>query len=216
VLRGRITWANVVSSLALFVAIGGVSWAAVTLPKNSVGGSKIKKNAVTGVKVKDKSLKPSDFAPGALQAGVGPAGPAGPVGPAGATGDKGDAGPEQCSELLCRDTDVDGHVDLTLNGATVAPGFSAYTVNCPDTSSCTMAIAGRPSRNIELDAWFEGARLAPNDPAWNKDFSLNVYDQDGNVAQRWHVTHGHPSAITHLPGRMQVKFTAQLIEPVSL
>jgi hypothetical protein len=37
-LRQRLTFANVVSLIALFVALGGSSYAAVTLKKNSVKG----------------------------------------------------------------------------------------------------------------------------------------------------------------------------------
>ena len=70
-IRPRLTYANVVATLALFIALGGASYAAINLPKNSVGskqlkknavtGAKIKKNAVTGVKVKDHSLTGSDI-----------------------------------------------------------------------------------------------------------------------------------------------------------
>ena len=59
-IRNRLTYANVVSSMALFVALGGVSYAAVKLPKNSVGPTQIKKNAVTGSKVRNSSLTGSD------------------------------------------------------------------------------------------------------------------------------------------------------------
>lgn len=58
---GRLTYANVVASLALFVALGGVSYAALTLPANSVGGKQIRKNAVTGPKVKNSSLSGADI-----------------------------------------------------------------------------------------------------------------------------------------------------------
>lgn len=39
--------AFVLSLLALFVALGGTTYAAATLPKNSVGTKQLKKNAVT-------------------------------------------------------------------------------------------------------------------------------------------------------------------------
>ncbi len=42
--RGR--YANVTSTLALVVALGGTSYAAVALPKNSVGSVQIKKRGV--------------------------------------------------------------------------------------------------------------------------------------------------------------------------
>jgi hypothetical protein len=35
--RGRLTYANVIASLALFVALGGTGYAALRLPRNSVG-----------------------------------------------------------------------------------------------------------------------------------------------------------------------------------
>lgn len=80
-LRARLTYANVTASIALFLALGGISWAAATLPKNSVGSAQIKKNAVTGAKVKNGSLTKSDLAKGVIPAAVpGPQGPAGPAG----------------------------------------------------------------------------------------------------------------------------------------
>lgn len=91
--------ALVVAILALVVAMGGTSYAAITLAKNSVLSKHIvngqvktvdlKASAVTGPKVKDGSLGAVDFAAGELPAGPqgdpGPAGPPGPVGPAGPT-----------------------------------------------------------------------------------------------------------------------------------
>lgn len=87
-----LTFSNVVACLALFVALGGASYAAFKLPKNSVGAKQLKKNSVTGAKVKDGSLLARDFKAGQLTAGaVGPRGPVGPVGPVGATGAPGPA-----------------------------------------------------------------------------------------------------------------------------
>jgi hypothetical protein len=54
--RGKLTYANVVASLALFLAIGGVSYAATQLPKNSVGARQLKTNAVTAAKIKDGAI----------------------------------------------------------------------------------------------------------------------------------------------------------------
>ena len=48
--------ALVIALIALFVALGGTSYAAITLPKNSVGTKQLKKNAVTGVKIKNKAV----------------------------------------------------------------------------------------------------------------------------------------------------------------
>jgi hypothetical protein len=70
-MRQRLTFANVISVIALFIALGGGAYAAVALPKNSVGSKQIKKNAVTnakigknavtGAKVKDGSLTGTDI-----------------------------------------------------------------------------------------------------------------------------------------------------------
>ena len=55
-LRQRLTYANVIATIALFVALGGASYAAVKLPRNSVGTRQLKKAAVTGAKVKQGSI----------------------------------------------------------------------------------------------------------------------------------------------------------------
>jgi hypothetical protein len=111
--------AMVVACLALIVALGGTSVAAVSqlVPRNSVGprqiqfgavtGPKIRNNAVTSVKVANRSLLRADFAPGQLPAG--PTGPQGPAGPAGAAGPAGPAG-------------VIGAITVRTAGVTVAGG----------------------------------------------------------------------------------------------
>ena len=49
-LRQRLTYANVIATLALFIALGGGAYAATQLPRNSVGAKQIKKGAVTPAK----------------------------------------------------------------------------------------------------------------------------------------------------------------------
>lgn len=48
--------AFVISLIALFVALGGTGYAAIHLPKNSVGAKQLKKNAVTSTKIKNKAV----------------------------------------------------------------------------------------------------------------------------------------------------------------
>jgi hypothetical protein len=84
-IRKRFTYANVMSSLAVFLVLGGATALAATqLPKNSVGPKQITKNAINSAKVKDHSLMAKDFKNGQL--------PAGPQGMPGATGKPGDSG----------------------------------------------------------------------------------------------------------------------------
>ncbi|HEX2234274.1 MAG TPA: collagen-like protein, partial [Thermoleophilaceae bacterium] len=81
---------NAVAYLALMIALGGTSYAAVNLPRNSVGPKQLKRNAVNSAKVKNRSLRALDFRRGQLPAGSrGEAGPAGPPGATGATGPPG-------------------------------------------------------------------------------------------------------------------------------
>jgi hypothetical protein len=84
--RPRLTYANVIATLALFLALGGGAAYAASLGKNSVGAKQLKKNAVTGAKVKDGSLSAGDFKAGQLPAGErGPQGVPGAPGASGAT-----------------------------------------------------------------------------------------------------------------------------------
>ena len=46
-IAGRLSYANVVATLALFVALGGASYAAIVLPANSVGTKQLRPGAVT-------------------------------------------------------------------------------------------------------------------------------------------------------------------------
>src|SRR3954466_7923748 len=86
---------NVVSYLALFVALGGTSYAALKLPANSVGTKQIKRHAVTPSKLSSGVLS-------SLRGGTGPKGDPGAKGDPGTNGapgtngtkgDKGDTGP---------------------------------------------------------------------------------------------------------------------------
>ena len=93
--RRHLTFANIMSVVAVFIALGGASYAAVNLPKNSVGTKQIKgkavgtkqlkASAIKSNKVKNFSLRASDFRKGEI--------PSGPTGPTGATGDQGPPGP---------------------------------------------------------------------------------------------------------------------------
>ncbi|HET6940185.1 MAG TPA: hypothetical protein VFI19_16330 [Nocardioides sp.] len=76
-LSRHISYANVVATLALIVALTGGAYAATQLPKNSVASKQ----------VKNSSLMAKDFKPGQLPSGS--TGPQGPQGPRGLTGQDG-------------------------------------------------------------------------------------------------------------------------------
>lgn len=79
--RRHVNYANVIATLALFLALGGGAYAAIKLPKNSV----------TTTQVKNGSLTAKDFKKGQLK---GKTGPQGPAGAPGAQGERGPAGPQ--------------------------------------------------------------------------------------------------------------------------
>jgi hypothetical protein len=54
-IRSRLTYANVMATIAVFVALGGAAWAVVTAPRNSVLSSSIKNGEV---KRKDFGVAP--------------------------------------------------------------------------------------------------------------------------------------------------------------
>ena len=95
--KEKLTYANVMATLAVFIALGAGAYAA-GLPKNSVKSKQIKTgavktaelagNAVTSPKVANGSLLGQDFAAGQL-----PIGPVGPQGEQGVQGDQGPPGP---------------------------------------------------------------------------------------------------------------------------
>ena len=66
-MRPRLTYANVVATLALFIAIGGASaFAASQLGKNSVGSKQLKKNSVTSAKIKKNAVTGAKIKSGAV------------------------------------------------------------------------------------------------------------------------------------------------------
>jgi hypothetical protein len=111
--RYRPSPGTVIACIALAIALGGTSYAAVVVPRNSVGTAQLRNNAVTSLKVANRSLRAVDFALGQV-----PRGPQGPSGPAGAVGPTGPAGPAGPSDAF--------HKSVT--GAVPIPSGSSPTV----------------------------------------------------------------------------------------
>jgi hypothetical protein len=66
--RPQLNYANVIATIALFVALGGAAVAA-GLPRNSVGANQLKRNAVTSAKIKRAAVTSGKIAPKAVVAG---------------------------------------------------------------------------------------------------------------------------------------------------
>jgi hypothetical protein len=82
----RPSFPTAISLIALFVALGGTSYAVIKLPPKSVGNRELKSNAVTSAKIRARSVSRSDLSPSARSGTRGPRGPAGPAGPGGTAG----------------------------------------------------------------------------------------------------------------------------------
>jgi len=92
----RLSYANMMATTAVFIALGGTSYAALTLPRNSVGStqirskavgsSELRSRAVTSSKIRPRSVTASKLSTGVRTALRGPQGPVGPQGPAGPSG----------------------------------------------------------------------------------------------------------------------------------
>ena len=148
-----------VALTALFITMGSGAYAAITLPKGSVGAKQLKSKsvtngkladgAVTAAKVKSHSLVADDFKAGQLPAGsAGHAGPAGVAGPAGPAGPAGAAG--QPATALWAVVDIGGalvHGSHTTAVTKLFPGVTAgaYEVTFDrDVTNCALlATLGR-------------------------------------------------------------------------
>jgi hypothetical protein len=147
------TYANVVASIALFLALGGVSYAAATLPKNSVGNKQIKKNAVSIDKLDKK-----------LQAALATVGAAGAKGESGANGTNGTNG-------------VDGARGPSdaYSGTTASPINFSPTAG-PNTAT-TVATVSLPPGKYEVFGW-----AAAHNPAGGASIALSCLITGGNAS----------------------------------
>lgn len=145
----------VVASAALLVAVGGTGYAAVTLPRNSVGTKQLAANAVTGAKVRNGSLRAEDFARGQL--------PAGARGERGAQGDRGPsdafaAGTE--NPVVLPDTGTPAPVaSLTLAPGSyviLAGGGIEHSSGGEAFVSCALAAGGAGSQNQTANVFGPG------------------------------------------------------------
>lgn len=93
-IRNHLCYANLAATLALFIALGGTSYAAITIT-----GQNVKDGSLGSKDVRNSSLLARDFKAGQLPTGAqgiqgpqGPTGPQGQPGPAGPPGDEGAPG----------------------------------------------------------------------------------------------------------------------------
>jgi hypothetical protein len=174
----RLSHSTVVAYVALFAALGGSAYAAVT-----VTGKNIKDGTITGRDVKNRSLdtnKLSAKALGSLAArpgapGVpgpkGERGPAGPIGPKGATGLTGPQGPEG-PRGIAGTSGISDYKVVTTPGTTVPAGKRRFSsVECPGGRS---ALGGGASSGFGHSVVTESAPLDEG-----KGWSSTIENQSG-------------------------------------
>ena len=209
-LRSRLTFANVVSVTALFVALGGSSYAAIKLSKNSVKTANIAPNAVTSAKVKNGSLLGADFKAGQLPGGAaGTAGAAGPQGTTGAKGEKGDPGspgapggagvdgtpgsaaayavvtPALGSVFLSGAKNIDRVTQLTNGNPAVAGYYCLHTTVIPNNVTATIAQSGTQGGEVQVQYYPNLTGIHCNgaeDPGYN--VLVETFDSAGARADR--------------------------------
>jgi hypothetical protein len=158
--RIRISYANVVASVALFAALGGSSYAAIAVTgsnvKNgSLTGRDVRNGSLTSRDVRDQSLLARDFKADQLPAGAkgdpgpqgpkgdkGDTGPQGIQGPTGPAGPKGDPGTPGTARAFAR-VDAEGRLEVG-KGLTTSPITEGQTCVRPTADSGIVAAAAAP------------------------------------------------------------------------
>jgi hypothetical protein len=151
-MKRHLTYANVMATIGVFLALGGASYAAIKLPANSVGSRQIKDGAVASADIKNHSIKAGDFKGGL------------PSGPRGARGPKGDAGAAAAKYWARIGGGTTPAVNASSGGVTVTRGTNLEThVTFPtDVSKCAATLtirSGTAGRSIRIVTSSAGATI---------------------------------------------------------
>ena len=184
--RPRPSPATVIGSLALVVALGGTSMAAVkvAIPNGSVGNPQLKTAAVTSNKIQNGTLLKVDVKAGQVTAGAaGPAGPAGPAGSAGAAGAAGGPGPIGPSDAYSQF--VNGPVVVPTSPTTLAslsiPQAGKYVVfskavfTGPGLATVLCGLSAPPDGDLS-------ATVASATPLMTENTLVHEFASSGSVA----------------------------------
>ncbi|MCW2983823.1 MAG: hypothetical protein JWR63_1393 [Conexibacter sp.] len=150
----RLTYANVVATMALFIALGGTSYAAIKLPHNSVGAEQIKTGAVHTGEIRDRTIRLQDLSASARASLHGQAGPQGAQGPAGAPAIKHFASVNAAGQFLRGDAKYGGSdtgIGTYIVGFADSVSGCAYTATLGTTDGSVVP-AGRVTVNDHAGA----------------------------------------------------------------
>ncbi len=164
-IRQRLTYSNVISTICLFLLIGGgTAFAASELGKESIGPRQLKKEAVTPAKLsaKAKSTLAGPAGPAGQKGATGATGPAGPAGPAGAAGAAATVSTELVNAVTANDTTAVKETSVACPSGTVLSG--GYVLN----SNGNAGVVLRTTRSYAPDAgsWLVRAANSGAAEAW--------------------------------------------------
>jgi hypothetical protein len=181
-LRSRLSYSNMIATMALFIALGGGAYAAATLPKNSVGSKQLKANAVTSSKVKNRSLLALDFKAGQLPRGA--KGDQGTQGIQGLKGDKGDTGTVNTSNFYTKSQsdskfaakETSGVVDVPTtnpaNTTVLTHGTVTFSATCTDENN------GPPDNEFRVKVFAQSSEANSRLGLSNASTDVNLSDVD--------------------------------------
>jgi hypothetical protein len=205
----RLTYANVMSSIAVFLVLGGATALAAGLAKNSVGSKQIKKNAVTTAKIKNNAVTTAKIKNGAITGAKVNTGSLGTVpnathastadsaGSANTAGSAGNVNGQTIHKISFRTTS-----DVGTTGPVTVFNAGGLTINvtCESGQATVVANTSKTDSSIYIDVFdsgsaevdqeiFESGEFDPSETAdllagdeGNNDLSLFEFDAvDGSV-----------------------------------
>ncbi len=176
---GGSRYANVTATLALVIALGGTSYAATQLERDSVGAAEIKRNGVRASEIKRGAVRSSEVKDGSLQSQdfdetdlpQGPQGAPGVAGAAGAKGEKGDKGDPGSTRAF-------GEVRVNAGGDfELVPGTARGVV------SLTQGGGGNPAACIKLDPSIDAATAVVVATSNNRTGDAQTWDSQVQVSR---------------------------------
>jgi hypothetical protein len=151
--------------LALFIALGGTSYAAVSLSANSVGARELKNQAVGAAEIKDGSIMKRDLRERLYESLRGGGGGAGATGPAGPQGPPGPAGP------------AEGPAGGVLTGNHPNPGLANGVVGTSQLAQLPAARVRKASDTQVIPGDGTTATVSFTDPSSEQHDIGNMFDQ---------------------------------------
>jgi hypothetical protein len=169
-LRARLTYANVIATVAMFVALGGSSYAALNLPKNAVGAAQLKKDSVRASEVKNGSLGLGEFKASERSRLRGPQGAQGAPGAQGLQGPQGLQGTAGTARAY-------GEVVVTGGNYALVPGTSKGVV------AIAQGGGGNSAACIQLDSSIDAATAITVATPNNRNAGGQAFDTEVLIAR---------------------------------